>query len=109
MKEIALSLLLLLPIPNGGAWAEECDCQPVEYEQLMKMPAGELRIKMEQFARSKDKYAVNGSTYCFYTCATEYEHLGDALAKKEIDLVKARAARRAAERDRVLRPLPPSR
>ncbi|MBJ6752488.1 hypothetical protein [Geomonas anaerohicana] len=94
MKNLALSLLLLL-IWCGPARVEPCDCQPIEYDELLTMPVGEIKAKMEQYERLRDGYLRGGSSNCYYTCVTVYQHLYDAKVEKERDQVKARAARRA--------------
>ncbi|UPU34762.1 hypothetical protein M1B72_15065 [Geomonas paludis] len=108
MKKLFLSLLLLLSahIPT---YAADCECQLIEYEDLLSMPISELRAKVEQYERLKANYANGGSTYCFYTCATTYEQLWNAKAGKERDQMKSRAANRAQKQDAVLQPPPPSR
>ncbi|QWV94688.1 hypothetical protein KP004_05785 [Geomonas oryzisoli] len=100
MKMLALSALLLL-ISYGPARADDCDCQPFEYEQLMNMPIGEIKAKMDQYERLKQVYLHGGSTNCYYTCVTGYESLHDARVEKEREQLKARAARRAAEQESV--------
>ncbi|GFO66371.1 hypothetical protein [Geomonas paludis] len=108
MKKLVLSLLLLLSahIPT---YAADCECQRIEYEDLLSMPISELRAKVEQYERLKANYANGASTYCFYTCATTYEQLWNAKVEKERDQMKSRAANRAQKQDAVLQPPPPSR
>ncbi|QWV98676.1 hypothetical protein KP005_05145 [Geomonas nitrogeniifigens] len=101
MKKMALSMLLLL-FWYGPARADDCDCRPIEYQQLMTMPVSEIQAKMEQYERLKERYIHGGSTNCFYTCATAYEQLHDAKAEKEREMTKDRAARRTAEQGSML-------
>ena len=105
MRKLSLMLSLLL-ITTAAARAEECDCPPVEYDELLNMPVSELQAKIDRYARSKEMYSHGGSTYCYYTCATELEHLGDVKVQKEMDQVKDRAARRARQQDNVLQTRP---
>ncbi|WP_224982988.1 hypothetical protein [Geomonas agri] len=95
MKKLALSLLLLM-IWCGPARADDCQCQPIEYEQLLAMPVGEIKAKMEQYERLSQEYIHGSSTNCYYTCVTAYERLHAAKAEKDREQMKARAARRAA-------------
>ncbi|WP_224960849.1 hypothetical protein [Geomonas subterranea] len=98
MKKVALSMFLLL-ISYGPARAEDCDCQPFEYQQLMALPVGEIQAKIEQYERLKERYIHGGSTYCYYTCVTAYEQLRDAKVAKQRSMTRGRAAGRAAEED----------
>lgn len=99
-------LLTILMIPSAVAFAdEECPCRPVPYQELLNMSVGDIGIKMRNYARFRDVYLTQGSTYCYYTCVNEYEHLRIVQQDKESEAAKDRAAKRQRAKEVLEQPI----
>lgn len=99
--KILLAIAVLL-MPMSVLALEDCECEPVAYQELMNMSAAEVATKMEIYARYKDAHSTAGSTYCYYRCVSEYEHLRIIKQDKEIERSKERLGRQATEPGKML-------